>query len=81
MLGVIRREVTENLLVICFSKRKSPLESFEKPSRLRLPKQPLCDLRPWLLDSLRFMIEQPEAAKSPEDQLAGTDAAMGLSRS
>ena len=38
----------------------------------------LCDLRPWLLDSLGFMIEQLESAKSPEDQLAGTDAAMGL---
>ena len=38
----------------------------------------LCDLRPWLLDSLDFMIEQLKSAKSPEDQFAGTDAAMGL---
>ncbi|WP_029582721.1 hypothetical protein [Bradyrhizobium sp. URHD0069] len=38
----------------------------------------LCDLRPWLLDSLDFMIEQLKSAKSPEDQFAGTDAAMGF---
>jgi hypothetical protein len=38
----------------------------------------LCDLRPWLLDSLDFMIEQLKSAKSPEDQFVGTDAGMGL---
>ncbi len=38
----------------------------------------LCDLRPWLLDSLGFMMEQLESAKSPQDQIAGTDAAMGI---
>jgi hypothetical protein len=88
-----------------FSKRKSPIESFEKTLAAEIAEATdyafifvigikyvdiacqklvdgtalmLCDLRPWLPDSLRFMIEQLEEAKSPEDQLAGTDAAMGL---
>jgi hypothetical protein len=38
----------------------------------------LCELRPWLIDSLNFMIEQLELAKEQGDHVPGLDAAMGL---
>jgi len=38
----------------------------------------LCELRPWLIDSLDFMIAQLELAKMEGDHVPGLDAAMGL---
>ena len=38
----------------------------------------LCELRPWLIDTLNFMIEQLELAKEQGDHVPGLDAAMGL---
>jgi hypothetical protein len=36
------------------------------------------DLRPWLHDTIGFIIEQLELAKSPTDQLVAIDAAQGV---